>query len=507
MHKKVLLAILDGYGISNAIYGNAVQNANTPMLDELINSYPCVLLDASGEAVGLPMGQIGNSEVGHLNIGAGRVVYTGLSLINQHIKDRSFFANKAFLKTIEHVEKNHSKIHLIGLFSNGGVHSHNEHLLALIELFSKHAKVVLHLFGDGRDVAPCSLKQDLEKLMIFLKNYPNVVIGTIGGRYYGMDRDERWDREMIAYKALLGVSKNKFNDPIGYIETQYQNQITDEFIYPAINANLNSDQFALNNNDGVIFFNFRPDRARQMSHLIFNSNYYNYQPELKRKENLFFVTMMNYEGIVPSEFAFPPQTIKNSLGEVIANNNLKQLRIAETEKYAHVTFFFDGGFEVNLSNETKTLIPSLKVATYDLAPEMSCKAITDALLEKLNNFDFTVLNFANPDMVGHTGNYQACIKALEALDVQIKRIVDFCKANQITMFLTADHGNAEVMIDNNNNPVTKHTINPVPFVCTDKNVNFNQTGILANIAPTILEYLNLSKPKEMTAKSLLKNNN
>lgn len=273
MHKKVLLAILDGYGISNAIYGNAVQNANTPMLDELINSYPCVLLDASGEAVGLPMGQIGNSEVGHLNIGAGRVVYTGLSLINQHIKDRSFFANKAFLKTIEHVEKNHSKIHLIGLFSNGGVHSHNEHLLALIELFSKHAKVVLHLFGDGRDVAPCSLKQDLEKLMIFLKNYPNVVIGTIGGRYYGMDRDQRWDREMIAYKALLGVSKNKFNDPIGYIETQYQNQITDEFIYPAINANLNSDQFALNNNDGVIFFNFRPDRARQMSHLIFNSNY------------------------------------------------------------------------------------------------------------------------------------------------------------------------------------------------------------------------------------------
>ncbi|WP_027124160.1 2,3-bisphosphoglycerate-independent phosphoglycerate mutase [Mycoplasmoides pirum] len=506
MNNQVLLMILDGYGISKNKVGNAVLNAKTPNLDKLQTKYPCINIKASGEAVGLPKNQIGNSEVGHLHIGAGRVIYTGLSLINKSIANKTFNKNKALTSAINHAKKNKSTFHVMGLYSSGGVHSLLNHILAILEVANKNKlKTVLHIFADGRDVPPQTIYKELKKTLPLLKKL-NVKIGTISGRYYAMDRDKRWDRIDKAYDAIVLGKANTFNEPLTYIKEQYSKKINDEFIEPAINAQEPIKNITVQNNDSIFFANFRPDRARQLSHYLFGSKYYDVKAKIKRK-NLFLVTMMQYEGIVPSAIAFPQIDYKNTLGEVLAKNKKKQLRIAETEKYAHVTFFFDGGKEIDYPLETKILIPSnKKVATYDLAPEMSCKEITDKLISEIGKHDLIVLNYANPDMVGHTGKYEATIKALENLDLQIGKLIKICEEKNVTLFFTADHGNAETMLDNKKQPVTKHTANLVPFACTDKKVQFlnNKNNSLSNVAPTILSYLNIKIPKEMTAKSILK---
>ncbi len=495
---------MDGYGLNNKKENNAVALANKPNIDKLLSLYPHTTLNASEEYVGLPKGQMGNSEVGHLNIGAGRVVYTGLSLINKELEDGKFFENVAFKKAIEHVKQNNSKLHILGLCSNGGVHSNLSHILALIELAKKNdVQPILHCFADGRDVDPKSLINDLPKIIDKL-NECNGKLATISGRYYAMDRDKRWERVDQAYQAIIGQSSNKFDDPIKYISDSYQKGTTDEFLVPAVNNKYSQNEIALNDNDAVIFANFRPDRARQLSHVIYGSLYYDYKPSVS-KINLFFVTMMNYEGITPSMVAYPPQVIKNTFGQVLANYNLKQLRIAETEKYAHVTFFFDGGKEIDFPNEKKILVNSPKVATYDLQPEMSALEVTDKLLNEMDKTDVIIVNFANGDMVGHTGNLDATIKAIETVDAQIGRIYDKVSQSGMTMFITADHGNADVMRDEEGNVVTKHTTNPVPFIVTDKDCKLSQErGALCDIAPTILKYLGINIPNEMTGKSLIK---
>ena len=501
-NKKVILVILDGVGFAKNQHGNAIAMANTPTYNSLLKTYPHELIEASGEFVGLPEGQMGNSEVGHLNLGAGRVVYTGLSLINKAIKDKVFFKNEAFLAAIEHAKKNNSKLHIMGLVSHGGVHSSYEHIQALIELAaSSGVKTIVHIFADGRDVDPKAMQKDIiDFKQLCSKN--NVVIGSISGRYYSMDRDKRWERVQQAYNAIIGETTNKFTDVETYVQESYKNNVTDEFIVPAINASVDKSEVALSDNDAVIFANFRPDRARELVHCIYGSTYYDYKPSIVKK-NIFMVTMSQYEGITPSAVAFPPVKLKNILGEVIEKNGLSQLRIAETEKYAHVTFFFDGGKEIDFQNEKKILVPSPKVATYDLKPSMSATEITEELIPTIGKFDVTILNFANGDMVGHTGNLPATIAAIECVDVQLKRIYEECQAKGVTMFILADHGNAEEMLTNDEKPVTKHTTNPVWFIVTDKNYTIAPGGKLANIAPSILKYLNINIPLEMDEKPII----
>jgi 2,3-bisphosphoglycerate-independent phosphoglycerate mutase len=454
--------------------------------------------------VGLPKGQMGNSEVGHLNIGAGRIVYTGLSLINKDLQDGHFYQNDGFLKAIEHAKTNKSKLHIMGLTSFGGVHSNLEHIIALLKLGHEHnIPVVLHAFGDGRDVPPMTLGNDFLKTILPAVEKYHAKIGMISGRYYAMDRDKRWDRVDYAYETLLGNAKNYFDAPCDYITNSYRKNITDEFILPALNNTYAKEEVTIQDNDAVIFANFRPDRARELSHMIYGSSYYDYTPTIRR-DNLFFVTMMTYEGIKPSIVAYPPTKLKNVLGEVIANNNLKQLRIAETEKYAHVTFFFDGGEEINYPGETKIIVQSPKVATYDLQPEMSAYEVCDKLIANMAANDVIICNFANGDMVGHTGNLQATIKAVETVDAVIGKIYQKAQSLGHTMFITADHGNADEEIDDQGNPVTAHTLSPVPFIVTDATISLNDGGKLSNIAPTMLTYMKINVPKEMNELSLIK---
>ena len=500
--RKVLLAILDGYGYSSNHHGNAIHLAKTPNLDYLMKTYSHELIQTSSEYVGLPQNQMGNSEVGHLNIGAGRIVYTGLALIDNAIKTHEFENNKAFIKAFNHVKTNNSKLHIMGLVSHGGVHSSYLHITELIKLADKNGlQPIVHIFTDGRDVDPHSFIKDLEDFTKIC-NHANAKIATISGRYYAMDRDKRWDRVELAYNNIIGKGTNKFTNLSDYINKSYANNITDEFIVPATNANYEINKIALSDNDAVIFANFRPDRARQMTHLICHSSYYDFTPKMQLK-NIFMVTMTKYEGIKPNAVAFLPIELKNILGEVIECNNLSQLRIAETEKYAHVTFFFDGGKEITFKNENKILIPSPKVATYDLKPEMSAVEITNSLIPTIGKYDLTVLNFANCDMVGHTGNLEATIKAVEVVDTMIGKIYEKCKKEDVTMFIIGDHGNAECMLDESNNPVTKHTINPVWFILTDSNFKVLKGGKLANIAPSILKYMCLSIPSEMDEKPII----
>jgi 2,3-bisphosphoglycerate-independent phosphoglycerate mutase len=500
--KKVILIIMDGVGVRKAHLGNAVVAAKKPNLDYLMKTYPHTTLLASQEAVGLPKGQMGNSEVGHLNIGAGRVVYTGLSLINQAVKDASFVKNFAFLKAFKNVKDNHTKLHILGLTSNGGVHASLNHIIALIKLAYQHQiPTVLHCFGDGRDVKPKTLLKDLVKLLPILKRY-QVKLGSISGRYYAMDRDQRWSRVMKAYQTLLGEAKLSFTNPSAYIQQAYKQNITDEFLLPALNANYPKNEICLADNDSVIFANFRPDRARELTHLIYGSTYYDFQPP-RRCQQIYFVTMMQYEGIKPSAIAFAPMDIKDPFGAVIASHHLRQLRIAETEKYAHVTFFFDGGKEIKYPHETKIIVPSPKVATYDLCPQMSAQIITDKLLKQLPHNDVVIVNFANGDMVGHTGNYQATIKAIEVIDYQIGRIYDVANKLGFTLFITADHGNADEEFDAHHKKITAHTLSPVLFLVTNKYVELKKGGKLCNIAPTILDFMTIPKPQVMLATSLL----
>lgn len=492
--KKVILCILDGVGIREVKKGNAFLNTSKKTFDFLWNNYPHSLLEASGEYVGLPNKQMGNSEVGHTNIGAGRIVYQSLELINKEIREKQFYKNKELLNIIDHVKKNNSCLHIFGLLSDGGIHSHINHLYALLEMCRQNnlTNVVIHPFLDGRDTLPNVALKFLDDLNSKLTNEK---IGVISGRYYAMDRDNNWDRIKKVYDALVYGIGNK-NDYKSTILNCYNNNIFDEFIEPII---VNDEK--IKNNDGMILFNFRPDRARELFTALTNKDFNEF--EHKNFDNLKLVTMMPVADTVICTNAYKHENLVNTLGEYIDNLNLKQLRIAETEKYAHVTYFFDGGIERNLKKSKRILIPSPSVKTYDLKPEMSAYLITDKLIQELdNNYDLVVLNYANGDMVGHTGNYDATSKAVEALDNCLEKLYKKAKENDYTMVIIADHGNCDYMIDDDNNAVTSHSVSPVPCIITDNDYKVNN-GRLCDVAPTILDIMELDIPKEMTGNSLI----
>ena len=502
MKKPIVLTILDGCGIRENTDGNAFHNANKPTFDSLWNKYPHTLLNASEEAVGLPHGQMGNSEVGHTNIGAGRIVYQPLELINMFIKDKSFYENEVLLDVINHVKTNNSKLHIMGLLSDGGVHSHINHLKALIELCKNHnVEVVYHMFLDGRDVNPKSAYTYIKEIEDL--NYGK--IATISGRYYAMDRDNNFDRLKLAYDAIVYGNAPKYNSAKELIDDSYSKDVTDEFVIPSII----NEGLLLNDNDGVITFNFRKDRLREMMTVI--TNPHEYEKEALEKDmhikvfnNVKCATMMKVVDTVKCPNAFNEISLSNILGDVLEQNNLSQLRIAETEKYAHVTFFFDGGLEKDYKNEKKILIPSPKVATYDLKPEMSAYEVTDALLEELDKgiYDVVILNFANGDMVGHTGVYEAAIKAVECLDECLTKIYDKVSSMDGIMLITADHGNCDTMWDENHVPVTSHTLEKVPFIITKEGLELEE-GNLSDIAPTMLHLMNVNIPEEMNGHVLI----
>ena len=497
--KPVLLCILDGVGINNNDYGNAFKNAKKPNFDYLWNNYPHSLLEASGLDVGLPIGQMGNSEVGHLNIGAGRVVYQPLQLINNKIKDKTFFENENILKVINHVKKNNSKLHVFGLLSDGGIHSHIDHLFELLNLIKKNNidKLYLHMFLDGRDTLPNVALNYLDLLDSKLKELNIGSIATLSGRYYSMDRDNRFDRLKKAYDAIVYAEGEKYNSYQECIEFNYKKDITDEFIIPAI---IDSNG-KVEDNDGLLVFNFRPDRLRELFSSLTNPSFKGFST--KKINNLELTTMFPVSDEVICNHAFELDKLTNGMGEYISKLNLRQLRIAETEKYAHVTYFFNGGLDCNLKNCDQVLIPSPKVATYDLNPEMSALEITDNLTKKMANYDFIVLNFANGDMVGHTGNYEATIKAIETVDNCLGKIIKKIDEINGLLVLTADHGNSDMML-NDGKIITSHSTSPVPFIITDKTKEL-KNGKLADIAPTILKLMNLDIPKEMTGDILIKN--
>ena len=499
MKKPLVLCILDGVGISEKTYKNAFYNANTPTIDYLMNNYPNCALSASGSEVGLPNGQMGNSEVGHINIGSGRIVYQSLEMINNAINSGEFFSNENLLKVINHVKNNNSKLHLMGLISDGGIHSHINHLLALIDMCKQNEvkEIYFHLFTDGRDTDIHSAPTFIKKLEDKINENNLGVISTVSGRYYAMDRDNNYDRLKLAYDAICyGIGKN-YDNVYSVFNDQYENNITDEFIVPSV-INKNT----LDDNDGIIVWNYRPDRLREMCMAITNPN--EVEMETREFKNIKLVSMMPINDKVKGSYAFNHQEVTNSLGEYISNLGLNQLRIAETEKYAHVTHFFDGDRDVELKNEKKILIPSPKVKTYDLKPEMSAKEITDTLLLELDKdyLDVVILNFANGDMVGHTGNYEASVKAVEYMDKCIKRIYDKIKELDGILIITADHGNCEVMENEDGSICTTHTTNKVPFIIT-KNIKIRDKGILADIAPTILDVMNLPIPVEISGNSLV----
>ena len=503
--KKTMLMILDGWGLGEEYNGNAISLAKTPTIDGLIKEYPNTTLEASGLAVGLPEGQMGNSEVGHLNIGSGRVVYQDLTKITKSIENGDFFENNNLIQAIENAKKNNSKLHLLGLVSHGGVHSHMDHLFALLKLckMNKFSNVYVHAFLDGRDVSPTSGKSDIKELIEKMDEIGVGKLATISGRYYAMDRDNRWDRIEKAYDAMLlgdGFSTGK---PLEQISKSYKDGITDEFIKPIVITNKDS---LIDNNDSIIFFNFRPDRAREMTRAIMDKQFTGFNRK-KVLKNINYVCMTQYDPTIEKvKIAYPPEIHQNTLGEIISKNNYRQLRIAETEKYAHVTFFFNGGVEKPNPGEDRDLIPSPKVETYDLQPEMSAAIVTNNVIEAINNKDYNliILNYANTDMVGHTGKIDAAIKAVETVDSCIKKVLDAVSKNDMMLFITADHGNSEYLIDKNTNePFTAHTTNKVPFIeFPDKDIKLAK-GKLSDIAPTILDVLNIEKPKEMTGKSLI----
>ena len=492
--KKVLLCVLDGVGLSKIKDGNALINANKPNIDYLMKEYPNKGINASGTFVGLPDGQMGNSEVGHLTIGAGRIIYQSLELINRAIKDESFYSNESFLNAIRHAKENNSKLHIMGLLSDGGVHSHINHIKALLKLCKKEdfSNVYFHIFTDGRDTFKESSISYIDDLNNEINELGIGKICTISGRYYAMDRDKRWDRLKKCYDVIVNNIGNKCDDYKKYITDSYEKGITDEFIEPAII----DESGKIEDNDSIIWANFRPDRAIQILRSLVDPNFDGF--DRKIFNNLYLTTMMYVSDDVKSDIAFKKEIIDNTLGIYLSKLGKKQLRIAETEKYAHVTYFFDGGRDLDLNLCDRVLIPSPKVATYDLKPEMSAREITSNLLEKMdNNYDFIFLNFANGDMVGHTGNYDMTKKAIETIDEMIGKLYKKCMEDEYLFIITADHGNAEEMIDENGNIVTSHTTNLVPFIVTDKNLNIDNVNKLSDIAPFVLNYMNLNLPDEM----------
>ena len=492
--KKVLLCVLDGVGLSKIKDGNALINANKPNIDYLMKEYPNKGINASGTFVGLPDGQMGNSEVGHLTIGAGRIIYQSLELINRAIKDESFYSNESFLNAIRHAKENNSKLHIMGLLSDGGVHSHINHIKALLKLCKKEdfSNVYFHIFTDGRDTFKESSISYIDDLNNEINELGIGKICTISGRYYAMDRDKRWDRLKKCYDVIVNNTGNKCDDYKKYITDSYEKGITDEFIEPVII----DESGKIEENDSIIWANFRPDRAIQILRSLVDPNFDGF--DRKIFNNLYLTTMMYVSDDVKSDIAFKKEIIDNTLGIYLSKLGKKQLRIAETEKYAHVTYFFDGGRDLDLNLCDRVLIPSPKVATYDLKPEMSAREITSNLLEKMdNNYDFIFLNFANGDMVGHTGNYDMTKKAIETIDEMIGKLYKKCVEDEYLFIITADHGNAEEMIDENGNVVTSHTTNLVPFIVTDKNLNIENVNKLSDIAPFVLNYMNLNLPDEM----------
>lgn len=504
--KPVMLMILDGFGIAPKSDGNAIEAAKKPNFDRLIGKYPHTQLQASGLYVGLPDGQMGNSEVGHLNIGAGRIIYQELTRITKEISEGGFFKNDALTLAVNNAKEKNSALHLMGLLSDGGVHSHIDHVKGLLRL-AKDAgleKVYVHCFMDGRDVPPSSGKD----FVVELENYMNEIgvgkIATVSGRYYAMDRDNRWERVELAYNAMVLGRGEIATSAVEAMEKSYHDNKTDEFVLPAV---VDSNGM-IKNGDSVIFFNFRPDRAREITRAINDKEFAGFKRETL---NLTFVTMTQYDKTLEGvNVAYRPESINNTLGEYVSSKGLNQLRIAETEKYAHVTFFFNGGVEKENPGEDRALIASPKVATYDLKPEMSAYEVTEELINRINEdkYDMIILNFANPDMVGHTGVMEAAVKAIEVVDECLGKISDKILEKEGTLFITADHGNAETMIDfSTGNPFTAHTTDPVPFIWVANNTEGRtlQEGKLADIAPTMLTVMGLDIPEEMSGKTLIIN--
>lgn len=507
--KRVLLCIMDGWGINTnpkIDKYDATKLAPPINVDKFKKEEKWTKIHADSEYVGLPNGQMGNSEVGHLNLGSGRIVYQELTKINKSIREGEFFKNEQFLEAIVQAKKNNSSLHLMGLVSEGGVHSSMDHIFALIKLAANEGlkNVYVHAFLDGRDTPPQSACKYVEEVEAKLKKYGLPPVATVSGRYWAMDRDNRWDRVEKAYNCLLLGEKSEYSSACEAIESSYKNGKNDEFVEPT--AILGSES-RIKDNDSVIFFNFRPDRAREISKAIKFINFKGFERKAIRK-NVYYVTMTQYDETFDFPIAFPPQKLFNILGDILDANGIKQFRTAETEKYAHVTFFFNGGVEEPKKLETRVLVASPKVATYDLKPEMSAYEVCEKVLEAEDNpeYGFILVNFANPDMVGHTGVLEAAIKACSVVDECVGKVAQRAKENDIIMLLTADHGNAEVMADEAGSIQTAHTTNEVPFILIngDKDIELRENGALCDVAPTILQLMGIEQPAEMTGKSLIK---
>lgn len=501
--------ILDGFGLNDKHQANAVYEAKTPVIDGLMRDYPFVKGYASGLAVGLPDGQMGNSEVGHLNMGAGRIVYQELTRITKEIEDGDFFKNEALLKGIRNVKDNNSSLHLYGLLSDGGVHSHNTHLYGLLEMAKREGveKVYVHCFMDGRDTAPTSGKGFIQELENKMKEIGVGEIASVMGRYYAMDRDNRWDREEKAYRALTLGEGNRAASALEAIQASYDADVTDEFVVPAVIEKDGRPVATVQDKDTIIFYNFRPDRAREITRAFCADDFDGF--DRGPRKDITYICFTEYDVTIPNkEVAFHQVELKNTFGEYLAAHGKTQARIAETEKYAHVTFFFNGGVEKPNKGEDRILVNSPKVATYDLKPEMSAYEVCDKLVEAIRSdkYDVIIINFANPDMVGHTGVEKAAIAAVEAVDTCVGRAVEALKEVDGQMFLCADHGNAEQLIDyETGEPFTAHTTNPVPFILInyDPAYTLKEGGCLADIVPTLIEMMGMEQPKEMTGHSLL----
>ena len=508
--KPVVLMILDGYGLNDTCEANAVCEGKTPIMDQLMSQCPFVRGQASGLAVGLPEGQMGNSEVGHLNMGAGRIVYQELTRITKSIQDGDFFENPALLAAVENCKKHDSALHMFGLVSDGGVHSHLTHIFGLLELAKRNGlkKVYVHCFLDGRDTPPSSGKDYVAQLEAKMKELGVGKVASVMGRYYAMDRDKNWDRVKLAYDVLTKGEGNHCDSATAAIQASYDDGKTDEFVMPTAVTVDGAPLATIQDQDSVIFFNFRPDRAREMTHAFCDDQFDGFDRGPRVKTT--YVCFTDYDETIGNKLvAFVKESITNTFGEFLAAHGKKQARIAETEKYAHVTFFFNGGVEAPNPGEERFLIPSPKeVATYDLKPEMSAPAVCDKLVESIKSgtFDVIIINFANPDMVGHTGVEAAAIKAIETVDGCVGRVVDAIKEVDGVLFICADHGNAEQLIDyKTGEPFTAHTTNPVPFILVnaDPSYKLREGGCLADIAPTLIELMGMEQPKEMTGKSLL----
>ena len=507
--KPVVLMILDGYGLNDNKNGNAIAMADTPVMDKLMAENPFVKGLASGMAVGLPEGQMGNSEVGHMNMGAGRIVYQELTRITKEIQDGDFFENPALLKAMENCKKNHSALHCMGLLSDGGVHSHITHLYGLLDMAKKNGieEVYVHCFLDGRDTPPASGKEFLEALQKEMDNKGVGKIASIMGRYYAMDRDNNYDRVKLAYDAMVKGEGVQAECPFCAIKASYDKEVTDEFVVPAVVAKDGRAIGTVKDHDSVVFFNFRPDRAREISRAFCEDTFDKF--ERGDRKDIVFVAFTDYDPIIPNkEVAFHKVAITNTFGEYLAAHKMTQARIAETEKYAHVTFFFNGGREQTFEGEDRILVQSPDVPTFDLKPEMSAYEVTRRACECIDSgkYDFMVLNFANADMVGHTGVFEAAVKAVETVDVCVGTLVDHIIKNGGACLITADHGNCEQMLDEKGEPFTPHTTNPVPLIWVSddaKGKKLRDGGRLCDLAPTLLDIMHLPVPKEMTGHSLI----